>query len=173
MLPVQVRLQFGCLVRCILLVVATTLLQLASYVSASGQATIVSPRALLDPISLPIYVLENFKRSPADNTTFGAGLGFVGLSTDRQCILVFSLTAMERLTRSLRSYYTVIEVGGIYFRVALDTASADLWVVSSACVTTSCKSVPSYPLSYSSPTFVSLGDNATFFKAQYVDNTCK
>jgi hypothetical protein len=90
MLPIQMRWQFGCLVRCIV-GVATTLLHLVSYVSANGQGTgIVSPRALLDPISLPIHVLENVKRSPADNTTFGAGLGFVGLSADRQCVLVLT-----------------------------------------------------------------------------------
>ena len=83
------------------------------------------------------------------------------------------LSHMDRIANwSVRSYYTVIQVGGIYFRVALDTASADLWLVSSACVTDSCKRVPPYPLSYNSSTFVSFNNNATYFKAHYADNTC-
>ena len=84
---IQMRWQLGCLVHCIL-GAATTLLHLVSYVSASGPGTIVSPRAraLVDPIRLPIHVLENLKRSPADNTTFGAGLDLVELSIDRQCV---------------------------------------------------------------------------------------
>lgn len=81
--------QFFTLFHCIL-GVATTLLHLANYVSANGQGNVVSPRTLLDPISLPIRALENVRRSPADNTTFGAGLGFVGLTMDRQCVLALS-----------------------------------------------------------------------------------
>lgn len=84
----KIQWQFGCLTRCIL-GVAATLLQLVCYISATGLGTIVSPnRALLDPISLPIHVLENLKRSPADNTTFGAGLSLIGFSTDRQCVVI-------------------------------------------------------------------------------------
>lgn len=167
--PVQMQWQFGCLVRCIL-GVAAALLQLVSATSSLGN--IVSPRALLDPISLPIHVLENSKRSPADNTTFGAGLDSVGLSADRQCVLIlFSWDGIGY--GKFRSYYTVIQVGGVYFRVALDTGSADLWLISSACATDSCKSVPQYPLSYNSPTFVSMGDNTTYFRVRYVDDTCK
>ncbi|KAF9477924.1 acid protease [Pholiota conissans] len=109
------------------------------------------PRARSDPVTLPIHTLH--ARSPADNTTFGGGLSSVTLTSDRQ------------------SYYTVIKVGALNFRVALDTASADLWLVSTGCETESCKKVPRYPLTYQSSTFVSLDGNATEFSAKYADGT--
>ncbi|KAF8968111.1 aspartic peptidase A1 [Flammula alnicola] len=108
-------------------------------------------RARSDPLNVPIQTLQ--ARSPADNTTFGAGLSTVSLSSDRE------------------SYYTIIEAGGLNFRVVLDTASSDLWLVSSDCVTDSCRKVPRYPLAFQSPTFVSVGNNATAFNAQYADGT--
>src|SRR5258708_37445127 len=107
--------EFGYLVRCIL-GVATICLHLVSYVSATP-GVIVSPRGLLDPISLPIHVLENLKRSPADNTTFGAGIGVVGLSTDRQCVLflihwnsIANLGLLGHITPSFRLAASTIEL---------------------------------------------------------------
>ncbi|KAF8256813.1 aspartic peptidase domain-containing protein [Lactarius quietus] len=69
------------------------------------------------------------------------------------------------------TYYTLISLGNISFRVAVDTGSSDLWVVSSACDTAQCKSLPTYPLSYPSPSFVSVNSNATTFNVSFVDTT--
>ena len=70
-----------------------------------------------------------------------------------------------------RSYYAVIQVGDINFRVALDTGSADLWLMSSRCSTKTCSAVPRYPLTYNSPSFVSVNSNSTAFTAQFTDGT--
>ncbi|KAJ3517931.1 hypothetical protein NLJ89_g189 [Agrocybe chaxingu] len=108
-------------------------------------------RARPDTTNIPIRVLQ--RRSPAANTTFGAGVSQLSFASDRQ------------------SYYAVIKVGGINFRVALDTASSDLWLASSSCETETCKEIPRYPLSYQSPTFITLNDNSTAFRASYADDT--
>lgn len=65
----------------------------------------------------------------------------------------------------------VIQTGEINFRVALDTGSSDLWVVSSSCSTAACNSVPRYPLAYHSPTFVSVNNNSTAFGIHFADGT--
>ena len=75
------------------------------------------------------------------------------------------------MLRFYRSYFTVIRVGGIPFRVALDTASADLWLLSSDCETEECKDVPRFQLGYQSPTFQAINDNSTLFEAGYADGT--
>jgi Eukaryotic aspartyl protease len=64
-----------------------------------------------------------------------------------------------------------MSIGNISFRLGLDTASADLFVASTACGTSTCKSVPRYPLSYQSPTFVTINNNATAFNVSFVDGT--
>jgi hypothetical protein len=71
---------------------------------------------------------------------------------------------------SCRSYYAVISVGNISFRVALDTGSADVWLISSACTSSAC-TVPKYQLGYHSPTFTSVNSNLTAFNVSYADGT--
>ncbi|KAF9500128.1 acid protease [Pleurotus eryngii] len=75
------------------------------------------------------------------------------------------------LASDRQSYYSIIEVGGMNFRVALDTASSDLWLASSACTTETCNAIPRYPLSYESPSFASVNGNQTAFNASYADGT--
>ncbi|KZT22353.1 acid protease [Neolentinus lepideus HHB14362 ss-1] len=70
-----------------------------------------------------------------------------------------------------QSYYSVISVGNISFRVSLDTGSSDLWITSSACTTSACHSVPKYPLTYDSPSFVTLNNNETSFSISFADGT--
>jgi hypothetical protein len=65
----------------------------------------------------------------------------------------------------------LVAVGTISFYVVLDTASADLWLASSACTTSSCRHNPTYPLAYNSSSFVSVNDNSTPFFVSYADGT--
>ena len=60
-----------------------------AYVSANEQYAHILARAQLDPISLSIHSLD--RRSPGDNTTFGAGLSWVTTSTDKQCVSLVAL----------------------------------------------------------------------------------
>ncbi|KAG1747197.1 acid protease [Suillus paluster] len=69
------------------------------------------------------------------------------------------------------TYYVVLQVGQISFRAALDTGSADFWLTSTECTTSTCTSVPRYPLTYASPTFVSINNNKTTFNVDYADGT--
>lgn len=69
------------------------------------------------------------------------------------------------------TYYVTLQAGQISFRAALDTGSADFWLDSTACTTSTCTSVPRYPLTYDSPTFVSINNNETTFTVSYADGT--
>ncbi|KIJ62783.1 hypothetical protein HYDPIDRAFT_113882 [Hydnomerulius pinastri MD-312] len=69
------------------------------------------------------------------------------------------------------TYYVVLQAGEISFRAAIDTGSSDFWLVSTACETKTCSAVPRYPLTYASPTFVSVNNNATNFTLSYADGT--
>ncbi|KAH6913070.1 aspartic peptidase domain-containing protein [Coprinopsis sp. MPI-PUGE-AT-0042] len=115
-----------------------------------------SPRPLLVPrsdlVTIPVHTLQ--ARAVSDNdTTTHASLTQLSMSSNRQ------------------SYFTVIKVGGIPYRVALDTASADLWLLSSDCETPECSQVPRFQLGYQSPSFDAVNDNSTLFEASYADGT--
>ena len=94
----------------------------------------------------------------------------VALTSDQQSVHVQLLQRSYRLT-FYRSYYTVIQAGNASFRVALDTASSDLWLVSSGCSAKPCTSVPKYQLGYKSPSFVSVHQNQTVFNTSFADGT--
>ncbi|ESK88781.1 pepsinogen c [Moniliophthora roreri MCA 2997] len=70
-----------------------------------------------------------------------------------------------------QSYYVVLKTGEISFRVALDTASSDIWILSSLCTTNTCFNAPRYPLTYQSPTFSSVNANSTKYQVKYADGT--
>ncbi|KAF8920307.1 aspartic peptidase domain-containing protein [Mucidula mucida] len=75
------------------------------------------------------------------------------------------------LSSDAQSYYAVIKAGATYFRVALDTASSDMWLISTNCTTSTCTKVPRYPLEYESGTYITVNDNTTAFSASYSDGT--
>lgn len=81
-----------------------------------------------------------------------------------------SFQRIEELLIS-REYYLDISLGDAAFRAALDTASADLWLASSACTTSACDALPKYQLGYMSPTFVSINNNQTAFNISFADTT--
>ncbi|KAF8632240.1 hypothetical protein AX15_001990 [Amanita polypyramis BW_CC] len=128
--------------------------------ASSHPAPHLQPRS--NPISIPIHL---HSRDPAVSATNATQL--VTTSTDVARAGITSLA----FTSDRQSYYIMIQVGGIYFRVALDTASSDLWIVSTACQSRTCATVPRYPLSYQSPTFVSIASNYTAYQASYADGT--
>ncbi|KAJ7739758.1 acid protease [Mycena maculata] len=102
------------------------------------------------PITLPLHVLP---RSENVNATTVSGITAASITSDRQ------------------SYYVQLQTGPVYFRVALDTASSDLWIMGSTCTTSECTSVPRYPLGYQSSTFGVVNNNETVFSASYADGT--
>ncbi|KAJ7127027.1 aspartic peptidase domain-containing protein [Mycena epipterygia] len=99
------------------------------------------------PVTLPLHIL------PRNGAPTVSGITPVTISSDRQ------------------TYFAVIQTGAVYFRVALDTASSDLWIIGSTCSTSACTVVPRYPLAYQSPTFEVVNNNETVFKASYADGT--
>lgn len=93
-------------------------------------------------------------------------------SRQRQAVRFAGSSRVAPGSRIRRTYYSVISAGNISFRVAVDTASSDFWIVSSNCTSAQCKSPPKYPLTYASPSFVTVNNNATTFDVHFADTTC-
>ncbi|KAI0034553.1 aspartic peptidase domain-containing protein, partial [Vararia minispora EC-137] len=69
------------------------------------------------------------------------------------------------------TYYTIMTVGNISFRAAIDTGSADFWLLSTGCTDNACNNLPKYPLLYDSPSFTAVNGNSTQFNASFADTT--
>ncbi|KAJ6494796.1 aspartic peptidase A1 [Mycena vitilis] len=123
-------------------------LTLSFVLLGAGARRVVIPHS--SSITLPLHLQP---RAELSNASTVSGITPVAISSDRQ------------------TYYTVLQIGDVYFRVALDSASSDLWIMGSKCTTSQCTAVPRYPLSYQSPTFGVVNNNATLFKAGYADGT--
>ncbi|KAH9945177.1 acid protease [Epithele typhae] len=74
------------------------------------------------------------------------------------------------LASDKQTYYALSKIGNVNLRLALDTASADLWVVSSDCTSSDCD-LPRYPLAFESATFGAVNSNNTAFEISYADGT--
>lgn len=71
---------------------AVVLLQVAvAHASTGGLGAHILPRAPSDSINIPIHTIQS--RSPADNTTFGASLSSLSLTSDKQYVVPCSLCA--------------------------------------------------------------------------------
>jgi hypothetical protein len=108
--------------------------------------------------------------SSSNGVSSQSGIASLQLASDKQCV---SASFGSHLTLNVcsRTYFTTVAVGNISFRAALDTGSADLWLLSTGCADSACKSLPRYPLLYDSPSFVAVNNNNTIFNVSFADTT--
>jgi Eukaryotic aspartyl protease len=143
-----------------------------SFVFASAEPAGPQFAPRFGSISLPLHSVRSLSRRDVGNGTAAhSSLTPVAASSNRQQYVPVVVYDRPEVQQLCRSYFSVIQLGQISLRVALDTASSDLWVISSACTTQACTKVPRYPLAYQSPTFVAVNDNSTSFMAEYADGT--
>ncbi|PBK75653.1 acid protease [Armillaria solidipes] len=126
----------------------TTCVWLFVFAEAVGVAARYA--ASSSPLILP---LQSYARRDVNANGAHAGITAVGMASTTQ------------------AYFAILKAGATSFRVALDTASADLWLLSTQCTTDVCKAVPRYPLQYQSGTFVTVNNNSTAFSVSYSDGT--
>lgn len=135
--------------------------------NAASSYLVSQPQPRSNPISVPVYLISRGSLVKANDTNHtNATL----LDTASGGAARAGITSLA-WTSDRQSYYTLIKIGDIFFRIALDTASSDLWIMSTACQSKACRSVPRYPLLYQSPTFVPVANNATPYQASYADGT--
>lgn len=111
--------------------------------------------------TVPHILHERIRRQVSQSTITNG----TSASTNGSTIVPISLS------KDQQTYYTLLSVGNISFRVSIDTASSDLWLFSSDCTSGACKSSPKYPLSYDSHSFVSVNGNSTTFNVSYADTS--
>ncbi|TFK87451.1 acid protease [Polyporus arcularius HHB13444] len=92
-----------------------------------------------------------------------------GIATDAP-VTTNSTIVPVALASDKQTYYALSTVGNVSLQLALDTASADVWVVSSQCTSSACN-LPKYPLSFQSSTFVPVNNNQTSFSISFADTT--
>ncbi|RDX57277.1 acid protease [Lentinus brumalis] len=92
-----------------------------------------------------------------------------GIATDAP-VTTNSTIVPVVLASDKQTYYALSTVGNVSLQLALDTASADVWVVSSQCTSSACN-LPKYPLSFQSSTFVPVNNNQTSFSISFADTT--
>lgn len=134
----------------------------------AGAASTVAVKALHRPTAPSVGLFRNTNQSSlARREAVITQATFSGLD---EYVLISSTNSLMDLD-TCSSYYTIVTAGNISFRLALDTGSSDILIVSSACDTANCQEVPKYPLSYQSPSFVSINDNTTIFNISFADGT--
>lgn len=121
---------------------------------AHNSARLLGPSSLRSIVRRQTSQNGTTTNSTSSNANVTAGIVPLVLASDKQ------------------TYYSLISIGNnINFRVAVDTASSDIWVFSSGCNAAQCKSLPRYPLTYNSSSFVSVNSNATTLNVSFADAT--
>lgn len=141
----------------------TTCVWLFVFAQAIGVAARYS--ASSSPLILP---LQSYARRDVNANGAHAGITAVGMASTTQYV---NRLCIMNFTQWNRAYFAILKAGATSFRIALDTASADLWLLSTQCTTDVCKAVPRYPLQYQSGTFVTVNNNSTAFSVSYSDET--
>ncbi|KAI0690006.1 aspartic peptidase domain-containing protein [Cytidiella melzeri] len=137
--------------------------------------TLLAALAVLDSSCLALGGLRYVRPPPVRNVARRSGVESIEDSALAQTETNTSSSSNAAIVPAVYSpadqtYYSVVSTGNASFRVALDSGSADFWLVSSACTDDAC-SVPKYQVGYQSPTFVPINGNQTAFNISFADGT--